>query len=71
MQAAPKYKMAILIWIAIYPTINLIFYVLGDFLASLPLLLKTLVITLILVPLVVFVFTPTLTKLFRKWMFKS
>lgn len=71
MQAAPKYKMAVLIWMAIYPTINLIFFVLGDFLATLPLLIKTLVLTLILVPLMVFVFTPLLTKIFRKWLFKS
>jgi hypothetical protein len=71
MQPAPKIKMAVLIWMAIYPTINLIFFVLGDFLATLPILLKTLVLTLILVPLMVFVFTPLLTKIFRKWLFKS
>jgi antibiotic biosynthesis monooxygenase (ABM) superfamily enzyme len=30
MKPTPKYKMAILIWIAIYPTINLLFWILGD-----------------------------------------
>jgi uncharacterized protein len=68
MKAAPRYKMAILVWIAIYPTITLIFFFAGEHLIKLPLLLRTFVLTVILVSLMVFVFIPFLTKLFRKWL---
>jgi antibiotic biosynthesis monooxygenase (ABM) superfamily enzyme len=66
-QAAPKqprrYKQAIATWLAAYPTITGIlaaFKPLG--LLSAPLPLRTLVLTLILVPLMVFVLTPTLIR---------
>jgi uncharacterized protein len=68
MKAAPRYKMAILVWIAIYPTITMIFYFAGEHLVKLPLLLRTFILTIILVSLMVFVFIPFLTKLFRKWL---
>lgn len=31
MKPVPKHKTALMIWIAIYPTINLVFFLLGDF----------------------------------------
>ena len=62
--------MAILIWIAIYPTINLLFWILGDSLNSLPMYARTFVLTIILVPLMVFVLLPLLTKMFAKWLSK-
>lgn len=68
MMRTPTYKTAILIWIAIYPTINL--RLLGDNLNSLPMYLRTLVLTLILVPLMVFVLLPLLSKIFGKWLSK-
>jgi antibiotic biosynthesis monooxygenase (ABM) superfamily enzyme len=70
MKPTPKYKMAILIWIAIYPTINLLFWILGDSLNSLPMYARTFVLTIILVPLMVFVLLPLLTKMFAKWLSK-
>lgn len=57
-----RHKQAIVTWLAAYPTITVIlaaFKPLG--LLSAPLPLRTLVLTLILVPLMVFVLTPTLT----------
>ncbi len=68
MPKIPKWKLAILIWIAIYPTITILFYVLGPYLMPLPIPLRTLCFTLILVPLMVFVLIPTLMKLFSKWL---
>ncbi len=71
MKKAPLWKMAILIWLAVYPTITLIFFVFGKWISLInPLPLRTLSITLILVPLMVFVFTPVLTKVFYKWLQK-
>jgi antibiotic biosynthesis monooxygenase (ABM) superfamily enzyme len=65
-----KFKMALLVWCAIYPTVTLIFFILGDFLATLHPLLRTLVVTVILVPLMVFVFLPFIMKRFGKWLGK-
>jgi antibiotic biosynthesis monooxygenase (ABM) superfamily enzyme len=70
MKPAPKYKMAILIWIIIYPTINLLFLLLGKPLESFPMYIKTLVMTLILVPAMVYLFLPFLTKTFKNWLLK-
>jgi antibiotic biosynthesis monooxygenase (ABM) superfamily enzyme len=71
MNPPKKWKMAILIWVAIYPTITLIFALFGKYLMQInPLPLRTLAITLIIVPLMVFVLLPTLQKLFGKWLTK-
>lgn len=68
MTKPPKYKMAIIVWIAIYPTINLVFWLAGEYLVQLPLLLRTLFLTIVLVSLMVFVLIPILTKVFGKWL---
>ncbi|GAB4430616.1 MAG: hypothetical protein OHK0039_49260 [Bacteroidia bacterium] len=68
MNQVSKHKMAVIIWIAIYPSVNLLFFLLGDWLATLPMLLRTLVLTLVLVPLMVYVLLPGLTRLFRPWL---
>ncbi len=62
-----KFKMILLVWCAIYPTVTIIFAVLGDFLITIHPLLRTLVVTLILVPLMVFVYLPNIMKYFGKW----
>jgi antibiotic biosynthesis monooxygenase (ABM) superfamily enzyme len=54
MKPPKKWKMAILIWIAIYPTITTIFAVFGKQLIQInPLPLRTLAITIVIVPLMV------------------
>ncbi len=68
MRPPPKWKIAVLIWLAIYPSITLLFHFFGKQLLLIPLPLRTLTITLILVPLMVFVLLPALQKLFRKWL---
>lgn len=62
--------MAFLIWCAIYPTINVLFYLLNGVLVPYPMSIKTLVLTLILVPLMVYIFIPFITKTFGKWLTK-
>jgi antibiotic biosynthesis monooxygenase (ABM) superfamily enzyme len=66
----PKWKTALLIWLAIYPSITLLVFFFGPYLAQLPLMLRTLVMTAILVPLMVFVLLPPLQKLFGSWLRK-
>ena len=68
MKSPKKWKLAILVWIAIYPTITLILALFGDPLKSLPLPLRTLVITAIVVPLMVLLIMPMLQKLFSRWL---
>jgi antibiotic biosynthesis monooxygenase (ABM) superfamily enzyme len=70
MKPPVKYKMAFLIWCAIYPTINLLFFIFNGILAPYPMYIKTLVMTLILVPLMVYVFLPFIMKTFGKWLTK-
>lgn len=63
--------MAVLIWIAIYPTITLFFAFFGEHLIKInPLPLRTLAITVIIVPLMVFLIIPLLQKLMGKWVQK-
>lgn len=60
-----KLLMAIKIWVAIYPAITLVLWLFGRQLGQLPLAFRTLVLTLILVPLMVFVLLPLVHKLFN------
>lgn len=68
MTNAPKYKRAIVIWMAIYPTVTAIFYLLGPYLAAYPIPIRTLAITLIAVPFMVYVALPFLSRLLAKWL---
>lgn len=71
MQQPKKWKMAILIWLAIYPLITLIFILLGPHLILItPLPLRTLAITLIAVPIMVFILIPSLQKILQNWINK-
>ena len=70
MNQSPKWKFAIMVWLAIYPAITLLTYLIGDLIKNLPLALKTLIMTGILVPLMVFVLLPILRKLMGNWLNK-
>lgn len=66
-----KWKMAILVWLAIYPTITALFLMFGEQLARIkPLPLQTLVTTGIVVPLLTFQVIPLLQKLLSRWLSK-
>lgn len=70
MNQPPKWKFAILVWLAIYPAITILTYLIGDLIKNLPLPIKTLIMTGILVPLMVFVLLPILRKLMGNWLNK-
>jgi antibiotic biosynthesis monooxygenase (ABM) superfamily enzyme len=70
MKQPNKFKLALLVWCVIYPTVTTIFFVLGDFLATIHPLLRTLVVTVILVPMMVFVYLPFINKRFFEWLRK-
>ncbi|HEY0976723.1 MAG TPA: hypothetical protein VGE21_04580 [Flavobacteriales bacterium] len=64
----PKWKTALVIWIAIYPALTLLVAVFGEYLILLPLPLRTLVMTAVLVPLLVFVLVPALHQVLGGWL---
>lgn len=70
MKQPSKWKFAVMVWIAIYPTITLVSLLIGDYIKNLPLPLKTLIMTGILVPLMVFVLLPFLGKILGNWLKK-
>lgn len=63
-----KWKTALVIWIAIYPALTLLVAVFGEYLILLPLPLRTLVMTAVLVPLLVFVLVPALHQVLGGWL---
>ncbi|MFE9247972.1 hypothetical protein [Streptomyces sp. NPDC007088] len=70
-EAAPHpvpsvHRRALLTWLAVYPTITAAFLLLGPRTAHLPLALRTLVMTAIVVPVAVYVLVPALLKADRK-----
>jgi antibiotic biosynthesis monooxygenase (ABM) superfamily enzyme len=70
MQKPPKkWKMAILIWIAIYPTVTLIAIFFGSHFEKIdPLPLRTLASTIIVVPIAVYALVPALQKVLANWL---
>ncbi len=63
-----KHKRVFLIWLAIYPLITVLFYLLGDYLLRYPLMIRTLVLTLIAVPLAAYIILPFYYRIFHKWL---
>lgn len=71
MKPPKRWKFAIIVWLAIYPIITAIFFFFGKHLMQInPLPLRTLVITLIAVPLMIFISMPQMQKLFKNWLSK-
>lgn len=59
-----------MVWIAIYPSITLLQLLIGKQLLELPIPLRSLILTVILVPLMVFVLLPILRKFLGSWLNK-
>ncbi len=70
MKQPPKWKFALMVWIAIYPSITFVQFLIGNKIILLPLPLRTLIMTGILVPLMVYVLLPLLRKLLGDWLNK-
>lgn len=71
MKPSKRWKMAIIIWLAIYSLITTVFILFGEHLLLInPLPLRTLCITGVLVPIMVFILIPVLQKIFRNWLSK-
>jgi antibiotic biosynthesis monooxygenase (ABM) superfamily enzyme len=66
--APPRYKLALLTWAGAYGAITLIIWVLGPTMADWPLVLRTLLISALMVNALTWIVLPALTRLFRAWL---
>lgn len=64
----PRWKVAVASWLGIFPTVLLLFTLLGETIASWPLVPRTLLITGLVVVIMTWGVTPQLTKLLRPWL---
>jgi antibiotic biosynthesis monooxygenase (ABM) superfamily enzyme len=67
----PRWKVAVVTWLGIFPTVYLLFLLLGDVLAPWPLLPRIMVITVLVVTLMTWLVAPQLTRLLKPWLYPS
>lgn len=65
----PRYKMALITWLAIFCLINIINILFAPILNPLPPLIRTFLLTACLVSLMTYIVMPQMTKLFAKWLY--
>lgn len=65
----PKWKMTFVSWLALYPAVTLVFLLFGDLLAQIPLLLRTMAVTIVVMLLMSYVLMPRMTRWFAFWLF--
>ena len=67
-EETPKWKFAVIVWLAIFPAVCLVNYLLEPVTEGWPLWSKILLISLIEVPYAVYLGIPFLQKVFRGWL---
>ncbi len=67
----PPYKIAMVVWLAIYLLITGILALFGGLLDELPLMLRTLILTAVTVPLMTFLVMPLFTRIFKNWLYRG
>ncbi|WP_287878367.1 antibiotic biosynthesis monooxygenase [Aquitalea sp.] len=68
LKTPPRWKQAIMIWLVFFPVSLCFSLLLGDTLATLPVVLRVLCSTLLLTPVMVFLFIPLSSRLLRNWL---
>jgi uncharacterized protein len=64
----PRHRMALVTWVGAWATITLILKVLGPAIATWPLPLQTMLISVLMVVALTWLVIPNLTKLFAGWL---
>lgn len=67
----PRWKIAVVTWLGIFPTVYLLFFLLGDMLAPWSLLTRIMFLTVLVVGLMTWVVAPQLTRLLKPWLYSS
>ena len=65
----PRYKMAVLTWLTIFPLITLLAVALGPVLGGMPLVPRLAITTLVAVPLMTWIVMPRVTRLMSAWLY--
>ena len=65
----PRYKMALVSWLAVFPLITGISVIFQHFLGILPLVLRVAFVTAIAVPTMTYLLMPQMTRLFAWWLY--
>lgn len=65
----PRYKMTLVSWLALYPAVTLIFLAFEPWLVHIPLPLRTLLVTVVVIVLMSYVLMPLMTRLFAFWLY--
>ncbi len=68
MRTPPRYKLALVTWIGAYSVITAILALLGPTTATWPLVLRTLLLSVLMVVAMTWLVVPTLTRVFRDWL---
>jgi antibiotic biosynthesis monooxygenase (ABM) superfamily enzyme len=58
----PRWQLAVMIWLAVFPTLTVLQVLLGGVLGTLPVVLRTLVLSSLAVPIVVYLVLPRLQR---------
>jgi uncharacterized protein len=66
--APPRYKLALVTWAGAYGVITLILWLLGPTIAGWPLVLRTLLISVLMTTALTWIVLPALTRLLRAWL---
>lgn len=64
----PRRKMAVVMWISVYPTITALLWLLWPLVQGFPLPLRTLALSVVMVPLMVWVIVPWVTARLAPWL---
>ena len=67
----PRYKMAVVTWLAVFPLATVVFMILDPLLGEFPAIFRTLVFTLVMVSLMTYVVMPRMTRLFSFWLYQK
>jgi uncharacterized protein len=67
----PRWKVAAVTWLGIFPTVYLLFVLLGDLLAPWALLPRIFLLTILVVAIMTWGVAPQLTRLLRTWLYQA
>jgi antibiotic biosynthesis monooxygenase (ABM) superfamily enzyme len=67
----PKWKVAVVTWLGIFPTVYLLFFLLGGLLAPWPQFARLMLLTVLVVGLMTWVVAPQLTRWLKPWLYAA
>jgi len=67
-QGPSRYKLAVVVWLAIFPSVAIMLTLLKQFVGGLPTVVQAFILTVIVVPIAVIVIVPRLTRLMSGWL---